>query len=93
MAGIEPEKLKPFIAAIIGSIIMIVVGTVGVNMSYGIGNYVLQQLNTSISGGIGSPLVNPAQLSIIGTSLIIAGIVVLVVAVSVMIKALLGTTE
>lgn len=89
---VKAEELKPWILAIVGAIVLIVVGAVAANLAFGMGQYVLNQINSSLSTPIPA-LVQASQLQILSTAIIIAGIVVLVVSIAFMIRALMGITE
>jgi len=77
---------------IITGIVLVVVGFVTVNIAYGFGTYILSQLNQSIGGSL-KMLVSPTSISIVGTAFIVAGILLVIIAVAEMIKELRKTTE
>jgi len=84
--------LRARLELIITGIVLVVVGFVTVNIAYGFGSYILNQLNQSLSGSL-SMLVSPSSISIIGTAFIVAGVLLVIVAVAEMIKELRKTTE
>ena len=89
---VAQADLRTRLELIIVGIVIIVVGFVTANIAYGFSLYILQQLNTSIGGSL-QYLVNPTNLGILGTAFIVAGILLVIVAVAEMIMELRRTTE
>lgn len=85
----EVTTIKPYISAIIASIILIIVGYVTGNVSFGVGEYVLGTLEEALPNQTLPRLLQSSQISIIGTSLVLAGVSLVVITVSFMIRSLM----
>ncbi|MEM4436158.1 MAG: hypothetical protein QXO22_04265 [Thermosphaera sp.] len=85
----EVTTIKPYISAIIASIILIIVGYVTGNVSFGVGEYVLGTLEKALPNQTLPRLLQSSQISIIGTSLVLAGVSLVVITVSFMIRSLM----
>jgi len=85
----DANKLKGLILALVTGVIMIVAGAIGANMTFGFGQYVLSTVNASLQNQL-QPLVPASNIAIVGVAIMLAGIVVVIVAVSAMIYYLLN---
>ena len=84
--------LRARLELIITGIVLVVVGFVAVNIAYGFGEYILETLNKSLGGTL-RMLVQPNSMSIVGTAFVVAGVLLVIIAVAEMIRELRKTTE
>lgn len=85
---LRPEELRNMIMAFVVAMILIVSGFVAVNITYGMGLYVYSEVNKTIQQPM---LIDAAKIQIVGLALMIAGIVIVVVAIGIMIRAMISS--
>jgi uncharacterized membrane protein len=88
----EFDAKKTVLPAVLG-VVFLVVGLVVSNITYGIGTYVLAEINASMGGTL-QQLVAPSSISIVGVIFTILGVALLGVGIGTMIYFLIsGVTK
>jgi len=88
----EFDAKKTILPAVLG-IVFLVVGLVVSNITFGIGTYVLAQINASMGGTL-EQLVAPSNIAIVGIVFVILGVALLGVGIGTMIYFLIsGVTK
>jgi uncharacterized membrane protein len=88
----EFDARKTILPAVLG-VVFLVVGLVVSNITYGIGTYVLAQINSSMGGSL-QELVAPSSIAIVGVIFTILGVALLGVGIGTMIYFLIsGVTK